>query len=153
MGRRWQGAVVGVEITVHAHATEDVGRVKAALEALLPEELRGKVEYEEQLLEGHHGNPITRIRVRVRGDDAVRVLEHIASRLSDAEKKALSSLLELRYDERAGRLYLRFSKQDAYLGEVRLYDGDDVIHVVVVFRGSPKLRDVEARLRELGLLA
>jgi RNA binding exosome subunit len=152
MGSGWRGGIVAVEITVHAHATEDVGRVRAAVENLLPPELRGKVRFEEQHLEGHHGNPITRMKVRLTGANAERFLLHVAGMLSDAEKKVLESLFESRYDRRSGRLYLRFSKQDAYLGEARLYDGDDVVHVVVVFRGSPAPREAMETLRRLGLL-
>jgi RNA binding exosome subunit len=152
MGKGWRGGIVAVEITVHAHATEDVSRVRLAVENLLPPEVRGKVKFEEQLLEGHHGNPITRMKIRLQGEDAERFILHVASMLSDTEKKVLASLFESRYDRKAGRLYLRFSKQDAYLGEARLYDGDDVIHVVVIFRGSPSPKEAMDTLRKLGLI-
>ncbi|ABM80414.1 RNA-binding domain-containing protein [Hyperthermus butylicus] len=145
--------VVGVEISVHAHATEDVGRVKQAVLNLLPESVHDKAVFEEQVLEGHHGNPITRIRLRLRDRDAEEFIKHLASMLSDTEKRVLRAMLGDRYDERQGRMYIRLSKQDAFLGDARLYDGDDVVHIVIILRGSPKLEEVARVLGELGLLA
>ena len=145
--------VVGVEISVHAHATENVDRVKQAVLNLLPEDMRGRASFEEQVLEGHHGNPITRIRLRLRDRDAEEFIKRLASMLSDTEKRVLRAMLSDRYDERQGRIYVRLSKQDAFLGEARLYDGDDVVHIVVILRGSPKLEEATRVLSELGLLA
>ena len=145
--------VLRIEFSVHAHATEDVERVKQALLNLLPEHIRGKVTFSEILVEGHYSNPIRRMTVHISGEDAIKALEYLGSTLDDIEKRALMASLDLRYDRKEGRLYMRFSKQDAFLGRIKLYDGDDVIRVVVVFRGSPKLEDVKRMLEEVGLLS
>jgi len=73
--------VVRVEIAAHAHATEDVDKVVEAVMGLLPETLRGRVEPLVVTVEGHHGNPITRIVVRLEGVDAEEFLRSLASRL------------------------------------------------------------------------
>lgn len=138
---------------MHAHATEDVERVKQALLNLLPDCVRGKAVFSEAVVEGHYSNPIRRMTVHISGEDAIKVLEYLGSKLDDIEKSALMASLDLRYDEKEGRLYMRFSKQDAFLGRVKLYDGDDVVRVVVVFRGSPRLEDVKHILEEVGLLS
>jgi len=91
--------------------------------------------------------------VHISGEDAIKALEYLGSTLDDIEKHALMASLDLRYDRKEGRLYMRFSKQDAFLGRIKLYDGDDVIRVVVVFRGSPKLEDVKRMLEGVGLLS
>ena len=145
--------VLRIEFSVHAHATEDVERVKQALLNLLPEHIRGKVTFSEILVEGHYSNPIRRMTVHISGEDAIKALEYLGSTLDDIEKHALMASLDLRYDRKEGRLYMRFSKQDAFLGRIKLYDGDDVIRVVVVFRGSPKLEDVKRMLEGVGLLS
>ena len=144
--------VRSVEIAVHAHATEDTGKVLQALMRLLPEDVRGRVKPRTTQLEGHHGNPITRMEVSVADADAEKTVRHIASLIDDREKLVLDTSFESRYDERSGRLYLRFSKQDAYLGRLRLVDGDDVIRVVIGFRGSPDVRKARRIAKELGLL-
>ncbi|NOZ89459.1 MAG: hypothetical protein GXO15_05995, partial [Crenarchaeota archaeon] len=84
--------VVRVEIAAHAHATEDVDKVVEAVMGLLPETLRGRVEPLVVTVEGHHGNPITRIVVRLEGVDAEEFLRSLASRLGDAERRILRSL-------------------------------------------------------------
>jgi len=144
--------VLRVELAVHAHATEDPGRVRAALLNLLPEELRGRVRVEESVVEGHYSNPIRRMVARLEGGDAEAFLRYLASRLGGQERRVLRFMLESRYDEKSGRFYLRLGKQDAYLGEVRFVDGDDVVHVVIVLRGSPRLDRALGALEELGLL-
>ena len=144
--------IKSLEIAVHAHATEDVGKVLQALYRLLPEDVKERVKLSKAQLEGHHGNPITRIEVVVEGPDAEKAVRHIASLMDEREKLVLDTSFEARYDERSGRLYLRFSKQDAYLGRLRFMDGDDVVRVVIGFRGSPDARKARRIARELGLL-
>ena len=151
-GARGFSRIVRVELAVHAHATEDPDRVMAAVFNLVPEGLRDRARVESQVLEGHYNNPITRIVVRFEGSDAEELLRSLAGRFEETEKRVLATMVERRYDERAGRLYLRLDKQEAYLGRVRLAEGDDVVHVMVSFRGSPKPGKVLEILRELGLL-
>ncbi len=143
--------IVRVDLTAHAHATEDVNRVRRALLNLLPSELRGKANVSIESLTGHYSNPITRLSLSVVGDDAEKVLHNILSSLSRGDKYALLASLESRYDERSGRLYIRLGKQEAYLGRVRLAEGDDVVRLVVVFQGTPSLEKVVEKLRGLGL--
>jgi len=147
-----QPRVLRVELAVHAHATEDPARVRQALLNLVPEAIRGRVRLEESVVEGHYSNPIRRIVARLEGPEAEEFLRGLASRLDEAERKVLRFMLESRYDEKSGRFYLRLGKQDAYLGEVRFVDGDDVVHVVIVLRGSPRLEKAMKVLEELGLL-
>ena len=92
--------VLRIEFSVHAHATEDVERVKQALLNLLPEHTRRKVTFSETLVEGHYSNPIRRITVHISGEDAIKALEYLGSTLDDIEKHALMASLDLRYDRR-----------------------------------------------------
>jgi len=147
-----QPRVLRVELAVHAHATEDPARVRQALLNLVPGELRDRVRVEESVVEGHYSNPIHRIVVKLEGRDAEEFLRGLGARLDEGGRRVMRFMLESRYDEKAGRFYLRLGKQDAYLGEVRLVDGDDVIHVVVVLRGAPRLEKALKVLEETGLL-
>ncbi len=147
-----QTRVRSVELATHAHATEDVSRVAKALLNLLPPEIRENVRPRSSTLEGHHGNPIVRIEVSLSDDAAEEAVRWIGGRLSESDKLLLDTSFESRYDERHGRLFLRFSKQDAYLGRIRLMDGDDVVRVVIGFRGSPSVEKARRIAKELGLL-
>jgi len=144
--------VLRLELAVHAHATEDEEAVVKALLNLIPPGLRGSARVSRQRLRGHYMNPITRMTLSLEGKAAEEALRWMGGLMSEGEKELLWMELGQRYDESSGRLYLRFSKQDAYLGRARLGAGDDVVRVVVVFRGSPSIREVEEKLRELGLL-
>ncbi len=144
--------IVRVELAAHAHATEDPDRVEKALLNLVPDGLKNRVKIERKVLEGHYNNPITRIVARLEGRDAEEFVKGLGEMLNEQDKRILSALFESRYDERSGRLFIRFSKQDAYMGEIRLHDGDDVVHVVIQLRGAPRLRKAEEILREAGLL-
>lgn len=145
--------VIRVEIAAHAHATEDVNRVKQAILNIVPESLHEKAEFTLYTLEGHYNNPITRIVVRLEGNAAEEFVRGLAKRLDRESKKIIAMMLENRYDAKQGRFYLRFSKQDAFLGELRFYDGDDVIHVMINLRGTPRLDKAINVLKELGLVS
>ncbi len=147
-----QTRVRSVDIATHAHATEDLRRVEQAVLNLLPPEVRGKAKPRASKLEGHHGNPITRLELSLSGEDAELTVRWIGEHLGESDKLLLESSFDARYDERHGKLFLRFSKQDAYLGRVRLMDGDDVVRVVIGFRGSPSVEKARRIARELGLL-
>ncbi|BAN90383.1 predicted exosome subunit [Aeropyrum camini SY1 = JCM 12091] len=131
MGVSW------LEARVSVHATEDRDKVVKALSSILPL-TGGGFEVVEDVFEGHYGNQIRVITVRLRdGRTALKVLEGILSRLPVHDRRYLLDTLEERVDKN-GVLYLRVSKQDAYLGDVRVYEGDDVIRIAVGFQGGRK---------------
>ncbi len=134
--------VVRVELTSHAHATEDVNKVLKAVLTLVPPSVRGRAKIQKETLEGHYSNPITRITVTLLGNDAIETVKYMLSATDKTSISLLSSSLDLKYDSRSGKLYLRFDKQEAYLGRLRLTDGDDVVRVVIVFQGRPSITDI-----------
>lgn len=144
--------IVSAEVAAHAHATEDLEKVKRAMLNVLPEDLRAKLKsrIDVQKLEGHHGNPIHRLTLRLSGEEASSLLRFIISGLSEGERTLMELIVKNRYDKKRGRLFLRLSKQDAYLGRIRLLEGDDVLRVTVTFRGSPSPTLVASLLKEMG---
>jgi len=137
-----------VTVETTQHATEDPGKVLEALLNVLPEELRNSVRPIVQTVKGHYGNPITRLRVELKGEEAEKVARHLFSALGEGDHRILQLTLDQRLD-RTGNLYLRLDKQKALRGRLVLYDGDDVIRVVIGLRGR-KRREV---LEHLGLRA
>lgn len=136
-----------IEISALAHSTEVVSRVKEAMLNLVPQHLRAHAKVGETLLTGHYGNPIRRLQLRLEVG-AEECARYIASRLSDADKRVLTATLDLRLHK--STLYIKLSKQDAYLGEVKLYEGDDSIKVVIGLRADR--RPVRGILEELGFI-
>jgi RNA binding exosome subunit len=124
--------ISSAQVHVHCHATEDEDKVLAALRTLLP----GEVAVERSELEGHHGNPIVVIGARVRD----------RSKLSEIWERIVRSgeltppEVERRMDERC-TLHLRFDKQAAFGGRLRLTDGGDSIHLRLRVKAFPPRRE------------
>lgn len=138
------------EISTIAHATEDLGKVLAAMKNTVPRDLWGEFEKIVSIdtLEGHYGNPVARIVARFSGKGAEHVAKYILSRFEKADFETLVYTIDRRFDGR-GRIFIRISKQDAYLGRIRLMDGDDIIRVMLTIPGARKASDVERALRSL----
>jgi RNA binding exosome subunit len=104
---------------VYVHATEDPDKVIKAL--------RNAVEgrYVLRSTRGHHGNVIHIVAVKLTECDAFEALRSIITRLDDVEFLLMLSGIE------ESRLYVKFDKQQAYRGVLKVSHGDDVVYVEV----------------------
>ncbi len=141
-----------VRATTFVHATEDEGKVMKAVYSVFPPDVRGKLRVKRSMYKGHWGNPIVVIDVSLQDyGEALKTARWIAGKLSDLDRRLLSFEVRDRVD-RSMNLYLRFNKQSAYRGSLEIDNGDDVIRVVLGFRGSRRLEDLKEYLRELGMI-
>jgi RNA binding exosome subunit len=99
-------------------------------------------------MEGHYGNPLTRITVRFKGRGAREVARYIFSRLEKSDFETIIYTIDRRFDGK-GRVFIRLSKQDAYLGKLRLYEREDVIRVMLTLPGVRRSENVERILRQI----
>ncbi len=121
---------------VYVHATEDKDKVMRALMNVFPEHVKDKISVREERYEGHYGNPIVVLEAVI--DDpkaAEEAFKGILDKLDDVDRRYLAASLDDRVDK-SGSLYLRISKQHAYKGELKILESDDVIKVIVSFRGG-----------------
>ncbi|WP_456436586.1 RNA-binding domain-containing protein [Methanopyrus sp.] len=134
--------VNSISARVIAHATEDEVKVLEALANVLCGVLEEEdVEPETFYAEGHHGNPVTIFQVKIdRPRYIERVLEHWRENIPAEERRRVWSDIERRVDDK-GNLYLRFDKQSAYKGELRISDADDVVRVKVNLKSYPASRE------------
>jgi RNA binding exosome subunit len=104
---------------VYVHATENLDKVMKAL--------RNVVEgrYVMRSTRGHHGNVIHIVEVKLTECDAFEALRSIITRLDDVEFLLMLSGIE------ESRLYVKFDKQQAYRGVLKVSHGDDVVYVEV----------------------
>jgi len=104
---------------VYVHATENLDKVTKAL--------RNVVEgrYVMRSTRGHHGNVIHIVEVKLTECDAFEALRSIITRLDDVEFLLMLSGIE------ESRLYVKFDKQQAYRGVLKVSHGDDVVYVEV----------------------
>ena len=138
-----------VDIRVFAHATEDQERVMSAVRNMLPVDLGEIAVFKKTGLTGHHGNPITLIEVELADRQLLSgLLRKIGSSLTALDKETLSREMSLHLEK--GNLYLRFDKQQAFLGKLR-FTSNDPIHFKVHFRNKTADEIFEV-CREAGLL-
>lgn len=105
-----------------AHATEDVSRVHEALEHVLPE----NTAIDAIETEGYFGNPITIFTARLEKKAAGKYIDFLREKLPAEDLRQLIHELPERVDDDCN-FFLRLSKQDAYLGDVRITYADDAI--------------------------
>jgi RNA binding exosome subunit len=138
-----------INIRVFVHATEDQDRVIQAVKNTLPDELAEAAVFKKTALSGHHGNPITLIEAQLEERQKLTgVLERIGEGLTSLDKETLSSELRLHLEK--GNLYLRFDKQQAFLGKLR-FVSEDPIHFKMHFRNKTA-DEIVAICRDAGLL-
>lgn len=128
--------VSSIEFQVFAHSTEDPDKVLRALFFLSDE----KLKVVKEKVRGHYGNEVIIFRAKASGKDAERIVRRLASLMSEEDKAKIGRQLPLRYDGH-GNVFLRFDKQKAYLGEVRLSDYEDVVRAKIKFSKN-KLEEI-----------
>ena len=123
-----------VEIRVFSHATEDLGKVELAIQNILPEILATELTYTKTNCVGHHGNPIVLVEAKLTNRAALPpLLEKIGSSLSSLDKEELAA--EIAQHVERQNLYLRFNKQSALLGTIKL-GHDDPIRFKIHFKNK-----------------
>jgi len=140
-----------IELSSFCHATEDCEKVRAAILNLIHPELRGKVVFMEEVLQGYYGNKILVLKTEI-PEEVEKIVNYLASAMSNSEKAVLKATLPLRFDPRSKRLILRFSKQDAFLGSIRLLDSDDVVKMTLHFKGARSIEKLSKYLAQAGLI-
>jgi len=136
-----------VDLRTFCYATEDEKRVEAALRTFLPEDADIDIEREE--MEGHHGDRILVLSVRLERADEVR---YVLSTLAGLEDFAgLMAELEQRIDENCA-FFIRLDKQAAFNGDVELGDGLMLRGKVEAYPAK-KERAVDTAEEALGALA
>ena len=113
--------IQSVEADFIVHATEDPGKLVKAVADLLGSE-RAPVE---ETLDGHFGNAIVSMKLRLTGEEAERAVKRIFSSLPKEQKAILGADMEKFVDEHAA-LFLRFDKQRLVLGRLVLGGGDSL---------------------------
>lgn len=138
-----------IEISLFAHATEDIEKVMKAAYSIISDGLAPKITFNRSTARGDHGNPIVLLKTKVEDSEMVQtILEHISSQLSNLDKEKLLRDLDLHAEN--GNLFIRFDKQSACKGYMRLSSGDP-IHVRVRFRNKKREEVVEI-CKDIGLL-
>jgi RNA binding exosome subunit len=137
------------DVSSFAHATEDEIKVIEATRKVLPATHLEDVFFNRRCLQGHHGNPIVFFEARITEKEVLKIfVENLASNLCVLDKETLLKEVSSHVDK--GKLYLRFDKQAAFQGTLKLGVADP-IHVRLRFNKN-KLEDVVNICKKIGLL-
>jgi RNA binding exosome subunit len=143
-------AILSAQFSAIAHATEDAQKVEQAMSSLVEAISKGHATFTRQHLKGHHGNVITTISARLSAKDlSPNALALLSGRLSESDRQLLSNDVG-RCIDKDGNLYLRFDKQEACLGNVKLYQGDP-IRMRLKFASKYSTEEIVDLCRESGL--
>ena len=129
-----------------AHATEDVEKVEKALRLIAGEDAYC-TQYKQ---EGHHGNPIILFKIELKKQkEIMQVVNRLLRALNNEERTRMCTEISKRLDE-TGTLHLRFDKQLAYAGELRICGGSDSVVIKLKIPTYPHSREEAIQLaREL----
>ncbi|MFW9961945.1 MAG: RNA-binding domain-containing protein [Candidatus Sifarchaeia archaeon] len=133
-----------IETRAFSRATEVPDRVVTAILNLYPEKYRHLLEFDSTKVEGHSGNEILIIESFLRdkaGCDAA--LSYIFGKLDERDRSRLLNSLERRLDEHC-LFFIRIDKQAAFLNNLALAKGPDVISVQVHIRQYPRCKQEDA---------
>jgi hypothetical protein len=109
-----------------------------ALELFLPD--RGRCVVESVKVEGHYGNEMLLLQVKMKNSKDVKYfVDLIKDRLSLDDLDRLRAELPERVDDDCV-LHIRFDKQKAFMGEVALATSQDVISAQLKIRAYPALK-------------
>jgi hypothetical protein len=138
-----------IDIRVFAHATEDENKVQTAVRNLFPIELLETLVFDKQGCTGHHGNPIILFTSKLTNKKLLlKALEKIGKELGALDKEELNRDIKLHLEK--GNLYLRFDKQSAFLGALKLTQNDP-IHIKIHFKNKTAQEIMEIS-KQTGLL-
>jgi RNA binding exosome subunit len=129
-------------VSTLAHATEDEQKVIAALRVLLSND----TEIKMAKLKGHYGNPIISFEASIGQRKTLSELwQRIVEKSCAGELEKIGKIVDDRIDESC-HLYLRFDKQQAYVGELTLTDSGDAIHLTLKIAAYPARKEVATKL-------
>jgi RNA binding exosome subunit len=134
-----------IHLRTSAQATEDPEKVRSALKLLLPppgqSAKKDTTSVHETVTTGYHGNPIILMEAELKQKkDCQHVVDRIREHMGPAGISRLASELPQRVDYDCN-LYIRFNKQEAYLGKLMTTTRSDSIRVRIKIKAYPARPD------------
>ncbi len=116
--------------------------MEQSLKTLFPNSLPGK-----ENTEGYYNNPILILHDKISKKKDIKDFIQILKNLNPSDKDKLIKDLEKKMDDRAN-LFLRFDKQKAYQGELKLTEHGDSIHVKIKIAAYPAKKENAIKLAQ-----
>ncbi len=123
-----------------------------AVSSLISPKYLGDVKFQETVLKGHYGNPITLYKTQIKDIEVIENVIESLTNLNQFDKEKIQKESNLFIDKNS--LYLRFDKQTAFSGTLQIKK-DDPIYVRIRFKTRGKrseTTDIIKISKEIGLI-
>ena len=124
-----------ISYRVFVYGTENEEKVKEAVQTLFPNS-----HPQTDTTEGYFKNPVLILHDKISKKREIKDFVRILEQIDESSKKRLRSELENKMDGR-GNLFLRFDKQRAYLGDLKIIKHGDAIHVKINIAAYPAKKE------------
>jgi RNA binding exosome subunit len=148
-----EGGPSRLTVQASVQATEDADKVRKAMENLFPQDIRSKLIFKTTKLRGHYHNPILRLETHLTQRALIeQTLTSIGQLLPSNDRDQIARTFASRVDQK-GRLFLRFDKQEAYQGRIRIVHRGDSLRLIIRFSGrKPSTDELEQQSRQFKLI-
>jgi RNA binding exosome subunit len=113
------------------YGTENEEKVREAIHNMMP-----MAHPEMEITKGYYKNQVLILHGKTSKNSEIKVLLEKLQNLSPNDKKKILKELHDRMDSR-GNLFLRFDKQHAYLGDLKLVEHGDALHLKLKIAAYP----------------
>ncbi len=113
------------------YGTENEEKVKKAIKTLFPNSL-----IQREVTEGHYKTPVFILYDKIDNKRDIKNFIETLDNLGVHDKKGILRDLNKKMDDK-GNFFLRFDKQKAYLGELKVVEHGNSIHVKIKMAAYP----------------
>jgi RNA-binding protein len=117
------------------YGTENEEKVREAIFTLLP-----TAQPLKEITEGYHKNQVIILHGKTSKKREIKDFLGKLNKLKPSVKKRILRQLDDRMDDR-GNLFLRFDKQRAYLGDIKLVEHGDSLHLKLKIAAYPARKE------------
>lgn len=122
------------------YGTENKEKVLESVKTLFP---NSTPQCED--IEGYYKNPVLILSNKIDKKSEIKDFVEKLSTLKDPAKKMILHRLEEKMDD-YGNLFLRFDKQRAYMGDLKVVEHGDSIHVKIKMAAYPAKKKVALKI-------
>lgn len=136
----------GLYLETFSYPSEDDSKVYQAMTTVLG----GEKEFKAEPIESHHGSIILKLFFKTRKHSEIKaILSNILDNISAKDLKTMTSEIKKRIDKE-GNFHMRFDKQEAYKGKLKVSYKGDVIKIRIKMASYPfSIKQAEKNVREI----
>jgi len=125
---------------VFVYGTENEEKVREAIKTLFPNS-----SPQTDITEGYFKNQVLILHDKITRNRDIKEFVKLLDNLDSQVKKRILNELDSKMDDK-GNLFLRFDKQRAYLGNLKVIEHGDAIHVKIKIAAYPAKKENALRL-------